>query len=371
MTTYNLRIQVRRDSQANWEQANPKLLAGEFGLDLTNHKLKIGDGEKLWSELDYVTEAVEESLAAEVLRATAAEEANVAAIEALTTTVNDNAESISASLAAETVLRVEGDAANSLEVTAETARATTAEAALQAEVDANETNIANNSLAIDSETARAAAAESALDTRLDILEVDPTTQGSIDAEASRALAAEAALDVRVDLLEIDPTTQGAVDSVSARVATLEGENHQDAIDANTSAIDENATAIANEVSRAQAAEALLAPLDDAALTGTVTVDGNEIATGVYVDDQVDALANGAVASNTAAIASNVSDIADNAADIATNTAAIATLNGQPVLNAAIPAANGNAGAASDGLESGTLYYDTGATSGAPGFRIVP
>ena len=48
------KIQVRRDLAANWTSENPVLNAGEFGLDLTSMKLKIGDGASLWSALEYI-----------------------------------------------------------------------------------------------------------------------------------------------------------------------------------------------------------------------------------------------------------------------------------------------------------------------------
>jgi hypothetical protein len=38
------RIQLRRDTATNWTNANPVLLAGEVGVDLTNKKIKLGDG---------------------------------------------------------------------------------------------------------------------------------------------------------------------------------------------------------------------------------------------------------------------------------------------------------------------------------------
>jgi len=47
------RIQLRRDTAANWEDADPTLAAGEVGVDLTNRKIKIGDGSTKWTDLDY------------------------------------------------------------------------------------------------------------------------------------------------------------------------------------------------------------------------------------------------------------------------------------------------------------------------------
>lgn len=50
------RIQIRRDLEQNWVETNPILLYGEIGFDLTNNKIKIGDGERPWNELSWVNE---------------------------------------------------------------------------------------------------------------------------------------------------------------------------------------------------------------------------------------------------------------------------------------------------------------------------
>lgn len=50
------RIQIRRDLQENWVKTNPILLYGEIGFDLTNNKIKIGDGETPWNELSWVND---------------------------------------------------------------------------------------------------------------------------------------------------------------------------------------------------------------------------------------------------------------------------------------------------------------------------
>jgi hypothetical protein len=47
------RIQLRRDTAAAWAAANPVLGQGEIGLDLTNRKIKIGDGATAWNTLTY------------------------------------------------------------------------------------------------------------------------------------------------------------------------------------------------------------------------------------------------------------------------------------------------------------------------------
>ena len=45
------RIQLRRDTAANWADANPTLAVGEAGYDLTNNQLRIGDGQRNWAAL--------------------------------------------------------------------------------------------------------------------------------------------------------------------------------------------------------------------------------------------------------------------------------------------------------------------------------
>lgn len=47
------RIQLRRDTAANWSATNPTLAQGEIGFDLTNNKIKIGTGSTVWNSLPY------------------------------------------------------------------------------------------------------------------------------------------------------------------------------------------------------------------------------------------------------------------------------------------------------------------------------
>jgi hypothetical protein len=48
------RIQVRRGTTTEWNNADPILNEGEFGYNTTLSQIKIGDGESAWSELDYL-----------------------------------------------------------------------------------------------------------------------------------------------------------------------------------------------------------------------------------------------------------------------------------------------------------------------------
>jgi hypothetical protein len=57
------KIQLRRDTEAQWIANNPTLSAGEVALSLDTNKLKFGDGTKSWTQLDYVsgtTDAISE-----------------------------------------------------------------------------------------------------------------------------------------------------------------------------------------------------------------------------------------------------------------------------------------------------------------------
>ena len=48
-----VRIQLRRDTEANWTSSNPVLELGEPGFATDTRKLKIGDGVTAWSSLEY------------------------------------------------------------------------------------------------------------------------------------------------------------------------------------------------------------------------------------------------------------------------------------------------------------------------------
>lgn len=53
MATLNTKIVLRNDLAANWELHNPKLLAGETGVETDTGYFKIGDGENSWLDLPY------------------------------------------------------------------------------------------------------------------------------------------------------------------------------------------------------------------------------------------------------------------------------------------------------------------------------
>lgn len=49
------KIQLRRDTTANWTSSNPTLSQGEIGYELTTGKIKIGTGTTAWNSLSYLT----------------------------------------------------------------------------------------------------------------------------------------------------------------------------------------------------------------------------------------------------------------------------------------------------------------------------
>ena len=47
------KIQLRRDTAADWTSNNPTLAAGEFGWESDTNRFKIGTGSAAWNSLDY------------------------------------------------------------------------------------------------------------------------------------------------------------------------------------------------------------------------------------------------------------------------------------------------------------------------------
>lgn len=54
------RIQLRRDTEANWASANPTLSAGELAYSIDQNKIKIGNGTSSWTQLSYLTDNTDE-----------------------------------------------------------------------------------------------------------------------------------------------------------------------------------------------------------------------------------------------------------------------------------------------------------------------
>ena len=60
-TEFNVRIQLKRDTDANWRAKDPKLLAGEMVFVDTNAgevRTKVGDGTKKYSALPFTDEVL-------------------------------------------------------------------------------------------------------------------------------------------------------------------------------------------------------------------------------------------------------------------------------------------------------------------------
>lgn len=53
MATLSTKIQLRNDLATNWEQYNPKLLAGEVGIEVDTGYFKIGNNNDFWNDLEY------------------------------------------------------------------------------------------------------------------------------------------------------------------------------------------------------------------------------------------------------------------------------------------------------------------------------
>ena len=44
---------MRRDTKANWSNANPVLSEGELGFETDTKRFKLGDGTTAWNSLNY------------------------------------------------------------------------------------------------------------------------------------------------------------------------------------------------------------------------------------------------------------------------------------------------------------------------------
>ena len=111
-----VRIQLRRDSEANWIAANPVLFEGEAAVSLDKNEVKIGDGVKPWSALQYLGG---EDKTPELM-----------------SLINKNASDI----ATETQQRQSGDAALSSQITIESAARTEADNELSGRIQSLENN---------------------------------------------------------------------------------------------------------------------------------------------------------------------------------------------------------------------------------------
>ena len=51
----NIKIVSRNDTSSNWADIDPILLKGEIGIEIDTNKIKIGDGVKSWTQLEYAS----------------------------------------------------------------------------------------------------------------------------------------------------------------------------------------------------------------------------------------------------------------------------------------------------------------------------
>ena len=73
-----IRFQLRGDSAENWESKNPVLLKNEPAYDVTNNRLKLGDGVHSWNELEYVApDVIDDLISGGSLKALSAEQGKV------------------------------------------------------------------------------------------------------------------------------------------------------------------------------------------------------------------------------------------------------------------------------------------------------
>ena len=84
-----IRFQLRGDIAENWESRNPVLLKNEPGYDITNRRLKLGDGVHAWNELGYIApDMINDLISGGVDKALSAEQGKV--LSELIETKGDN-----------------------------------------------------------------------------------------------------------------------------------------------------------------------------------------------------------------------------------------------------------------------------------------
>lgn len=49
------RIELRTDTEANWQSVNPVLSLGEVGIAIDQNAIKLGDGATAWNDLEYIS----------------------------------------------------------------------------------------------------------------------------------------------------------------------------------------------------------------------------------------------------------------------------------------------------------------------------
>ena len=161
-----VRIQLRRDTEANWIAANPILAEGEAAFSLDKNRVKIGDGVKIWSSLEYL-----------------GAEDKTPELMAL---INKNTQDI----AAETAARQSGDATLSTQITNEAATRAEADNELSSRIQGLEENpsvpdglieqVGNNTEAINNQAQAIQDNTSAINTQADVIKTNTENIGKLD-----------------------------------------------------------------------------------------------------------------------------------------------------------------------------------------------
>lgn len=73
------KIQIRRDTAANWTSTNPTLVAGEIGFETDTSRFKIGDGSTAWTSLAYQNTNIPPSTNTTIVAADAGKYLNISA----------------------------------------------------------------------------------------------------------------------------------------------------------------------------------------------------------------------------------------------------------------------------------------------------
>lgn len=61
------RIQLRRDTDANWSSNNPVLAVGEIGFNTDNFDFKIGNGINNWNNLSYFSALISSAITTQTI----------------------------------------------------------------------------------------------------------------------------------------------------------------------------------------------------------------------------------------------------------------------------------------------------------------